>query len=499
MCMPIHVWGLDCNGRPCVFQRAYTRLKRIHICDTHQHMLLQICLIVSHFPWAFGPYQRQMYMLARELSTRGHGLLWLSIAQQTVSAPDSFDHSFITFVDFNEPFVRTSKMNDIADKYHIDAYITLLDVERIIRDTDLKIPSIAWHPHHFNAWTPLDAYILRGFTTVASLDPAYDHFIPHIVEPIPPKAPWKRYTNNFMVLLQGGNYEQFDRKGWEISLQAFARFHKEVPDSHLYIHSVSKKTIMEFNNGEKAPWQVPDGGQPLRYLLHMLNITSYTLDEEIHPPEQISALKQAADVCLHPSRVEGFGMNILECQYFGTPVISTNFTAMAAFTRFGHAVPPLQLSYYLRGFVAVPNISGVVNALKDVYKGVYIGSATAAKKWIQNDFSTAAVVNAFEVLLQNKTLPRVDTDVRRVTGEYMDIMGVDENRLWTMFGHLSTVPSLPDNSDVVRILQRDTVVAVMVKNCLLLNIQIQTTWVPKVLTTIMAAPHVVTSNVFLTV
>jgi len=170
-----YVCAYTCLGfrLPCAFQRAYTRLKRIHICDTHQHMLLQICLIVSHFPWAFGPYQRQMYMLARELSTRGHGLLWLSIAQQSVSAPDSFDHSFITFVDFNEPFVRTSKMNDIADKYHIDAYITLLDVERIIRDTDLKIPSIAWHPHHFNAWTPLDAYILRGFTTVASLDPVW--------------------------------------------------------------------------------------------------------------------------------------------------------------------------------------------------------------------------------------------------------------------------------------------------------------------------------------
>ena len=42
-----------------------------------------------------------------------------------------------------------------------------------------------------------------------------------------------------------GNYERFDHKGWEISLQAFARY-KQVPDSHLYIHSVSKNT-MEFN------------------------------------------------------------------------------------------------------------------------------------------------------------------------------------------------------------------------------------------------------------
>lgn len=462
-----------------------------------QHMLLRICLIVSHVPWAFGPYQQQMYMLGRELSARGHNILWLSIAQQTAPAPDSFEHSFITFVEFNELFVRTSTMNTLAEKYTIDAYITLLDVERIIRDTDLKIPSIAWHPHHFDAWTPLDAYILRGFTSVASLVPTYDHFIPHIVEPIQPKTPWKRNSNTFMVLLQGGNYERFDRKGWEISLQAFAQFHKQVPDSHLYIHSVSKNTIMEFNNGENAPLQVPDEGQPLRYLLHMLNITSYTLDEKIHPPEDISALKKAADVCLHPSRVEGFGMNVLECQYFGTPVISTNFTAMAAFTRFGHAVPPIQLSYYLRGFVAVPNISGVVDALKDVYNGVWKGSAAAAKEWIENDFSTTAVVDAFEELLQNNTLVHLDTSTRYVFGEHMDIIGVDENRLWTMFGYIPTVPSIDEPVDVVRFLHNGAVVAIMVKNCMLLNIQIQTTWVPKVLYTIMSASHVITKDIIL--
>ena len=89
-------------------------------------------------------------------------------------------------------------MNRIAEKYDIDAYITLVDVERIIRDADLKIPSIAWHPHHFNMWTPTHTYY--GFTSVASLDPAYNRFIPHIVEPVQPKTLWERNENTFMVL-----------------------------------------------------------------------------------------------------------------------------------------------------------------------------------------------------------------------------------------------------------------------------------------------------------
>ena len=212
-----------------------------------------------------------------------------------------------------------------------------------------------------------------------------------------------------------------------------------------------------------------------------------------YAPEQISALKQAADVCLHPSRVEGFGMNVLECQYFGTLSylrISRRWQLLHVSTC-GTTCSTSKMSARLCGSPQYNRCRGVEN----VYNGVWKGSAAAAKQWIENDFSTTVVVHGFEQLLQNTTLVRLDTSVRRVTGEHMDIMGVDENRLWTIFGQLKNIPPLPDNSDVVRILQRGAVVAVMVKNCLLLNMQIQTTWVPKVLYTIMNAPHVVTTDV----
>lgn len=39
-------------------------------------------------------------------------------------------------------------------------------------------------------------------------------------------------------------------------------------------------------------------------------------------------LKAMADVCLHPSKTEGFGLNALECQAVGIPIITTNFSAM---------------------------------------------------------------------------------------------------------------------------------------------------------------------------
>ena len=64
-----------------------------------------------------------------------------------------------------------------------------------------------------------------------------------------------------------------------------------------------------------------------------------------------------------------------------------------------------------------------------------------------------------------------------------------------MFGNLDRIPNISKNSDVIRIHEKDKVVAIMVKNCLLLHIQIQTVWVPKLLNTIMAAPHVTVTDI----
>jgi glycosyltransferase involved in cell wall biosynthesis len=45
---------------------------------------------------------------------------------------------------------------------------------------------------------------------------------------------------------------------------------------------------------------------------------AYTLDIKLHTKEESLSLKRMADVLLHPSRAEGFGMNVLETQMLGT-------------------------------------------------------------------------------------------------------------------------------------------------------------------------------------
>ena len=58
-----------------------------------------------------------------------------------------------------------------------------------------------------------------------------------------------------------------------------------------------------------------------------------------------------------------------QAQLFGTPVITTQFTAMADYTRLGISVPPVQMTWMVEGLAAQPSVDGMVKALARVYAG----------------------------------------------------------------------------------------------------------------------------------
>ena len=98
-------------------------------------------------------------------------------------------------------------------------------------------------------------------------------------------------------------------------------------------------------------------------------------------------------------------MNILECQALGTPVISTDFLAMGDFTKFGIAVPPVQMDFMKRGVVACPDVAGVAVALAQVENGTFAAHAefaTAAEvgAWVDAHFAPAVVGRRFQRLIR---------------------------------------------------------------------------------------------------
>jgi Glycosyltransferase len=227
--------------------------------------------------------------------------------------------------------------------------------------------------------------------------------------------------DDFIVLLQGGNYESEDRKGWDTSLQAFARFYNSLEDPsrvHLLIHSMESYLIAaDHNSDQDAPATVLPKGNMLHLLLHELGLPrdAYTIDIARHAPEVVAAYKIRADVCLHPSKVEGFGMNVMECQAVGTPVITTNYTAMGDFTKLGRSISPRQMIHSPGELyqMALPDVIGIADALGEIYQEHLFmkqGDEAALSRrekeiqvtndWIDETFSPTKVGSIFKELLR---------------------------------------------------------------------------------------------------
>ena len=278
----------------------------------------------------------------------------------------------------------------------------------------------------------------------------------------------KARKDDFVVLLQGGNYDSEDRKGWDTSLQAFVRFYNSLEDPsrvHLLIHSMESYLIAGDTNLERdAPGAVMPKGLMLHYILHESGLprSAYTIDIAKHAPQVVAAYKKRADVCLHPSKVEGFGMNVMECQIVGTPVITTNYTAMGDYTKIGRSVPYRQM---IRGpqflySMAMPDVIGIADALGELYEehqAMNRGEEAALARredeifrfndWIDTTCSPSVVGDKFKDLLlraNDEFLTRkkghrslLSTDVPSY-GAYKVVSGyhtpiVDWDVPWTLF------------------------------------------------------------------
>jgi len=154
-----------------------------------------ICLIVPALPWSFGPYQEQMYALSLQLHQKGYQIYWMSRVRQ-IDLPeerlytraemmaqlpvqrgppsDDFNDSHLTYLGKSNKnnILKFSDLNQLAVKFNIAAYITLMDIEMFDYDEDFQVPTILWLPYHFNRVSATDRLTIRGFSGIASLAPS---------------------------------------------------------------------------------------------------------------------------------------------------------------------------------------------------------------------------------------------------------------------------------------------------------------------------------------
>ena len=424
-----------------------------------------VLLIASALPWAFGPYQQQLGILAKALMLNGHDVCWLlaehgdatttekwpihtpmQAAKQSNSIrpneDDEHDYADLKILIDRQGF-QTNRINQITRSHTIDVVITLKDTDSIGVQGPLEAAvSVLWFPNHFRSLDPGTVAVLNAFTHIVALSPGDAEmvssdaavpsrvnisFIPHAVTvppdltdaddesvtspPRPLLATEKRSMRErlglpadaYVVLVHSGNYDRDNRKAFDTALLAFRAFRARVPNAFLYLHAVSAQSIAKHTQ-HRTP-QVAElnaFGVSLDAMIHNVGLPadSYRWDERVLPYVDALGLLRVADVLLVPSKTEGFCMPLLEAQLLGTPVVSTRFGAMAHNTRHGVAVPPLdQPSWLGRGFVATPDLSGVIDALLTVHRGLPAGEREEAQLWVAEQMSTEAVTTQFMSLI----------------------------------------------------------------------------------------------------
>lgn len=168
--------------------------------------------------------------------------------------------------------------------------------------------------------------------------------------------------DKFLVLIVADNKGWPNRKALSEQIQGFAEFAKEIPQAHLYLH-----TMMDSSRG----------GLKLDELVKYLGITervTATNQEALKAgaiqPFYLRKLYNAADVLLNVSMDEGFGVPILEAQACGTPVVVGDWTAMPEIAVSGSRVSKEEAVPFFSptgGFQYLVHPSGVCRALDFVH------------------------------------------------------------------------------------------------------------------------------------
>lgn len=305
-----------------------------------------------------------------------------------------------------------------AKDFDANLVVSLIDVW-VMRDTARAVRPAIWCP-----WLPIDhdpvpQAVLRALEG-AHLPLTYakwghelltdagvpNHYIPHGVETEVYKILTDRERVNqykremtgiddaHLTVMVAANKGFPDRKAFQVQVRAWAEFAKTRPKARLYLHTEPTTQY---------------GGIDFAALIASLGLQGKVLFPDRYrnylgyPPEYLSLLYNMADVFLGASMSEGFGIPLIEAQACGTPVITTDFSAMPELVRWGTAVKPLDKVWTpMNSWQAWPDHNGITAALEHYYTmwmdtargtdAAWVNEARRAQRAIHDEYSWDAIV-----------------------------------------------------------------------------------------------------------
>ena len=189
--------------------------------------------------------------------------------------------------------------------------------------------------------------------------------------------------DKFICSMIASNGDTPSRKCIEINLEAFQKFNERCPEAILVLVTNVEGTRF-FNR--RFGIDVLQAIERLKIKRQNVVIANNNISEDT-----LQKIYQTSDVLLHASSGEGFGVPIIEAQYFGCPVITTAVTAMPELTLNGVSITDYQninTSFHMTR--AVPNSSAICEAIYSIYKRTDLQTtylAEAGHRFISDNFS----------------------------------------------------------------------------------------------------------------
>ncbi len=206
----------------------------------------------------------------------------------------------------------------------------------------------------------------------------------------------------FICTMVAANQGQPSRKAFSEQLQAFAQFRKRHPEAMLYLH-----TTMAPPDGVRIDQLCAALGLAGGDVVRLPNEHDMLIGID---EEAMAGVYQASDVLLGATCAEGFGIPIIEAQACGTPVITTDFSAMPELTVNGICVPPVQrqwVQWNARGLQgggiagawhAVPSVRGITEALETIAGWGSMKrqrNAAAGREFVLSEFDWDACIEQY--------------------------------------------------------------------------------------------------------